>query len=212
MLIEVSGSEESVSERLQTFMGRKLNLENDSVLIASNKSQEREMWAMREQVPTCLMDLSRQHGGRLYKYDLSLTMPQMHEVVSALQDRLNEEKSYKFPSLNIEVCNFGHCGDLNLHLNILARPRASHERTHGDLESLPSQLDALQGVLDECIAKEVTARRGSLSAEHGVGQLKKKYMTLARSEEEVSLMRAIKKVFDPAGILNPTTMLDVQSV
>ena len=48
LLIEVSGSEESVSERLQTFMGRKLNLENDSVLIASNKSQEREMWAMRE--------------------------------------------------------------------------------------------------------------------------------------------------------------------
>ena len=83
----------------------------DKVLLPSNKSQERDLWTVREHVPVSLMQLSRQHGGRLYKYDLSLTMPQMQEVVSLLQRRIATEKEDKFPFLDVQVCNFGHCGD-----------------------------------------------------------------------------------------------------
>ena len=79
--------------------------------------------------------------------------------------------------------------------------------TTGDGRDVGGQLDGLQLVLDQCVAEEVTARRGSLSAEHGVGQLKRKYMSLARSDEELSLMRAVKAVFDPRGIMNPSAML-----
>lgn len=216
LLVEVSG-EEGVTERLHTFVMRHMGKgDADRVILPSNQSQERDLWAMREHVPVSLMQLSRQHGGRLYKYDLSLTIPQMHEVVSLLQRRITVEKGANFPSLNIQVCTFGHCGDLNLHLNILARPSVPVSRSDpeavADEESAESrdvggQLDALQRVLDQCVAEEVTARRGSLSAEHGVGQLKRKYMSLARSDEELSLMRAVKAVFDPRGIMNPSAML-----
>lgn len=213
LLLEVSGSEEGVAERLQSFMMRHVDIVKNNVVMASNKSQEREIWAVRENVPISLMQLSREGGGRLYKYDLSLTMPQMEEVVSILKGRTAAEKPQSFPSLHIEVCNFGHCGDLNLHLNILARPTVTpgSQCADSDSKSVAAQLAVLQDVLDECIAQEVTARRGSLSAEHGVGQLKKKYMPLARSEEELSVMRAIKKVLDPAGIMNPTAVLPAAS-
>lgn len=209
LLVEVSGSEEGVTDRLHAFVMRHVDMDSaDKVLLPSNKSQERDLWTVREHVPVSLMQLSRQHGGRLYKYDLSLTMPQMQEVVSLLQRRIATEKEDKFPFLDVQVCNFGHCGDLNLHLNILARPLCSGEEQEQEQEKdVGRQLDALQVVLDEGVADEVIKRRGSLSAEHGVGQLKKRYMSRARSEEEISLMRAIKAVVDPQNIMNPSAML-----
>ena len=61
--------------------------------------------------------------GRLYKFDISLTLEQMRLVVGAVMKRVMENAD-KLPSLVVESACFGHCGDLNLHLNVLARPKA----------------------------------------------------------------------------------------
>ena len=206
VLIAVSGSSSDAEERLQTFVhGHAHDVEN-KVILPRNMSQARAVWDLRESVPIALMQLSRlgREKGRLYKYDISLTLQQMTEVVAAVVSRVAE--SDRVPSLLVEPACFGHCGDLNLHLNVLARPRADvkHEEGSGGIEM---ELDALQDILDKAVAEEVSCRRGSLSAEHGVGQLKKKYMPLVRGPEELRLMRSIKALFDPNGIMNPTCML-----
>ena len=154
------------------------------------------------------MQLSRQGPvkGRLYKYDISLTLEQMRQVVGAVMKRV-AENSERLSSLLVEPACFGHCGDLNLHLNILGRPKADSKREEC-ANMVESELDMLQDILDNAVAEEVSSRRGSLSAEHGVEQLKKRYMPLVRSPEELRLMKGIKALFDPRGIMNPTCMFD----
>ncbi len=203
VLMEVSGAGD-VEERLQKFVSEYASDTEERVLLPSNESQARAVWRIRENVPISLMQLSRRGGqgqGQLYKYDVSVTLAQMKEVVAAVVRRV-ERSSEKIPSLLVETACFGHCGDLNLHLNILARAKKDGS------DAIEAQLQALQKILDNAVAEEVSVRRGSLSAEHGVGQLKKKYMGLARSKEELRLMRGIKRLFDPRGILNPTCMLE----
>jgi len=83
---------------------------------------------------------------------------------------------------------FGHIGDGNLHVNILG-------------------LSPDDMTIDEAVFRLVSSYGGSISAEHGIGKTKRPYLLLHRSSEEVSLMRQMKEVFDPHGILNPEVLL-----
>jgi FAD/FMN-containing dehydrogenase len=60
----------------------------------------------------------------------------------------------------------------------------------------------------DLLCRLLSAHGGSISAEHGIGLLKKPYLAQARSEQEISLMRAMKRVFDPAGVCNPGKLFD----
>ena len=97
---------------------------------------------------------------------------------------------------DFEVCWYGHIGDGNLHLNILRPDRMSVDEffAHGNTMS-PE------------IFKLVSARNGSISAEHGVGLLKRDYLDYSRSGAELDLMHGLKQLFDPAHILNPGKLL-----
>jgi FAD/FMN-containing dehydrogenase len=83
---------------------------------------------------------------------------------------------------------YGHLGDGNLHVNILG-------------------LDPEDGAVDEAVLRLATGRGGTISAEHGVGIAKVKWLGLVRSEEEIALMRSLKTAFDPAGVLSPGRVL-----
>jgi len=85
---------------------------------------------------------------------------------------------------------FGHAADGNLHVSV---------RMSG--HSVP------ESQIEQAVYEIVSRRRGSISAEHGIGSLKREFLHLSRSPEEISLMRAIKKALDPNGILNPGKVL-----
>ncbi len=87
---------------------------------------------------------------------------------------------------------FGHVGDGNLHVNVL-KPEAM-----SDVQFWESCHEA-----DHTIFKTVQQFKGSISAEHGVGLLKRDFIRYTRTELELELMRGIKRAFDPKGIMNP---------
>ena len=93
-------------------------------------------------------------------------------------------------ALNVaaEVILFGHLGDGNVHVNVTGVP-LDDERVTASVFGL------------------VAALHGSISAEHGIGTAKRRYLHLVRSPEEIATYRAIKRAFDPVGILNPHVLL-----
>jgi FAD/FMN-containing dehydrogenase len=116
--------------------------------------------------------------------------------VPALLAEVEALVSASYP--DFEIVWFGHIGDGNVHLNILKPDDLSQ--------------DEFQQRCGESVSVgvfEAVARHGgSISAEHGVGLLKKPYLRYSRSAAELALMRGMKRVFDPAGILNPGKLLD----
>ena len=97
---------------------------------------------------------------------------------------------------DFEVVWYGHIGDGNLHLNILKPAQLSN-----------AEFVSLCGGVSRKIGQLLAKYKGSVSAEHGVGLLKRDYLHYSRSETEINLMRSVKKVFDPNGILNPGKLI-----
>jgi len=93
---------------------------------------------------------------------------------------------------DLEVLWYGHIGDGNLHLNILKPEHLGLE----DFEHRAHEISERTYALTQAFG-------GSISAEHGIGILKSPWLSRARSEDEIRVMRGIKQVFDPAGIFNP---------
>ena len=87
---------------------------------------------------------------------------------------------------------FGHVADGNIHFII------------GKKENSPEIIEAVNEIIYANLAKN----KGSVSAEHGIGLDKKAYLNTSRSEEEINLMRVLKKALDPKGILNPGRIID----
>ena len=155
-------------------------------VVSQSEAQAKSLWQLREGISESLASYTP------YKNDLSVRISEVPEFLADV-DRYVSESYPEF-----EVCWYGHIGDGNLHLNILRPKDMSVEEffKHG------------HGMSPK-IFEIVASRRGSISAEHGVGLLKKDYLRYSRSELEVSIMRQIKKVFDPHGIMNPGKIFDI---
>jgi FAD/FMN-containing dehydrogenase len=97
---------------------------------------------------------------------------------------------------DFEVCWYGHIGDGNLHLNILKPEGMSVEEFMAQGHAMSPNIFSL-----------VQERKGSISAEHGVGLLKKDFLGYSRSDAEIRLMQGLKALFDPHQILNPGKLL-----
>jgi FAD/FMN-containing dehydrogenase len=187
--------------------------------------QEKELWTIREDLPLCLMQLSRPPRGvtsaaaaatakqcvKLYKYDVSIALKDTDAVVRMIKMQMEKEMKSGCAGVTegvqLEFCCFGHAGDQNLHLNVLlhvgcdAAPTLQPGATHDHL------IKVVQAVLDRTVFNAVLSVKGSVSAEHGVGQQKRQVMAVARSPAELALMSAIKRSLDPNGILNPGKLI-----
>ena len=155
-------------------------------VVSRSDAQAQALWTLREGISESIAPCTP------YKNDLSVRISDVPDFLDEIDGIVGEH----YPDL--EVCWYGHIGDGNLHLNILKPDDLSidafYERCH---RISPALFDA------------VRARRGSISAEHGVGLLKRDFLEFSRSPAEIALMRSLKRVFDPNGVMNPGKLLAV---
>lgn len=186
LLLEYEGAEQHQAAMLELFEDA---LEQGQIIdgvIAGSGVEARRLWGLRENISESLSP--RQP----YKNDLSVRVSQLPDFVAAAQALCAEQA----PAL--EVAWFGHIGDGNLHINVLPPP-------HWDM----AHFERVCADLAQALASLLHAYGGSVSAEHGIGMLKKAQLGFTRSAAEVALMQGVKAVFDPDGILNPGKIFDV---
>jgi FAD/FMN-containing dehydrogenase len=155
------------------------------VALGHSLSASEQLWRLRETIP----EAQARAGGNV-KHDISLPLARIADFVQEAGERL----AHQFPWAQVLV--FGHLGDGNLHYNVGARPGESPEKVFDHEQAL-----------NEIVYDAVAARRGSLSAEHGLGQLKRDMAAHYKSPVELALMRAIKFAVDPDGRMNPGKLL-----
>lgn len=179
LLIEVDGNNMDVlytdAEHITTVLQQ---YDTGEILLADNEAQKTMLWSLRRKVGEAVKSQS------IYKEEDTVVpraaLPQLLATVKRLG------KQYGFQS----VC-YGHAGDGNLHVNIIKGALTDDEWNH----QLPIAIREL--------FTETVKLGGTLSGEHGIGLVQKNYMDIAFDATQISLMKAIKKVFDPNGILNP---------
>jgi FAD/FMN-containing dehydrogenase len=154
-------------------------------VLSQSLAQAKALWKLREDISETLWHWQP------YKNDISVRVSRMPDFLR----EVDELVAGRYP--DFEVIWYGHIGDGNLHLNILRPETLSNE-----------EFVAKCGTVSAEIGQLLAKYEGSISAEHGVGLLKKDYLHYSRSPLEIKLMREIKKVFDPNLILNPGKLFD----
>ncbi|MCB0333458.1 MAG: FAD-binding oxidoreductase [Bdellovibrionales bacterium] len=181
-LIELEKETASALDELEPVLAPLLEsgIMKDAV-VSQSTQQANEFLELRELVGETLSSHYQPH-----KNDLSVPVAAVEEFITEANTFFQRDYPLFSPIY------FGHLGDGNIHLNI-PRPK--------ELEA--SEFFTLAHKADEEIFQILTRLGGSISAEHGIGLLKKDYLHFSRSEEELAYMRALKGVFDPDNIMNP---------
>lgn len=156
-------------------------------VMAQSDAQAAALWRLREGITESLA------AHKPYKNDISVRIGAVPGFLQEIQTLLTRE----YPQT--EVVWFGHIGDGNLHINVLKPPSLA------DAEFI-AQCEHVTKLLAETLQRH----GGSISAEHGIGLVKRAYLESTRSAPEIALMRGVKTVFDPNGILNPGKLFDPQ--
>ena len=149
-------------------------------VLAQSEAQAAALWRLREGITESLA------AHKPYKNDISVRISAVPGFLADIQDLLARE----YP--HMEVVWFGHIGDGNLHINVLPPASLSEADFIAQCEHVTKLL-----------AQTLQQHGGSISAEHGIGLVKRAYLASTRGTEEIALMRGVKAVFDPNGILNP---------
>jgi FAD/FMN-containing dehydrogenase len=168
---------------LQTALER--STIGDAVL-AESVAQARALWHVRESIP-----LAQSQEGPNIKHDIALP-------VSAIADFVRHTDAALLAAFpGSRIVNFGHLGDGNLHYNLQAAAGVSAQ----------DFIDQQEQAVNRIVYDAVAARGGSISAEHGIGALKRDELQERKSPVALAMMRAIKQALDPNGTLNPGRVL-----
>ncbi len=183
-LLELSDHESAAhaAERLQAILGPAFEADEvDDAVVAQSISEARAMWAVREGIP----EAHARSGGNV-KHDIALPVSAIPDFVAATDAQLLQ----RFPW--IQPSTFGHLGDGNLHYNM------------GTKDGVPIAVAfEHQKEINRIVHDAVAARGGSISAEHGLGQLKRDDIGRYKPAVELELMRRIKNALDPLNLMNP---------
>ncbi len=167
---------------MMEFLGSLIEEDIASDAVISHSDAEfKALWALRENISESVNVI-----GHVYKNDISVSIHKLAAFVGEL------ERELAIAPKEIDLILFGHIGDGNLHLNYIG----------------PSSLDKaefkkLAKSFEQRVFELLKCYKGSISAEHGIGLVKKHDLHFSRSEEEILWMKKIKTLFDPKGILNP---------
>lgn len=179
LLIEVDGFDpEELMKQCERIVEVLERFETDEILFAESQAQKDQLWKLRRKVGEAVKSHS------IYKEED--TVVPRYELPKLLKSVKEIGAKYGFQS----VC-YGHAGDGNLHINIL-KGELSDEFWNDGLPTAISEL-----------FEEVVALGGTISGEHGIGYVQKRYMPIAFKPIHIEIMRQIKCIFDPKGILNP---------
>jgi FAD/FMN-containing dehydrogenase len=155
-------------------------------MLAASEAQAEALWRLRDSISE-----AERHAGAAAKHDISVpvsAMPRFVESVAAAVER-------RFPGT--KVIAFGHLGDGNVHFNVQAPPGADGGRW---LEEEAPAVSAF-------VYAETSEAGGSISAEHGIGRMKREALAASASPVQLAAQRAIKRALDPKGIMNPGKLL-----
>jgi glycolate oxidase len=181
LLVAVDGSKEEVEKNASLI--ERIIKENGGfdVLRAKSKEEEDKLWDVRRAISPSLM----KYGTLKINEDVVVPRSKVPELISTIEAIGRAHNTF--------VANFGHAGDGNIHVNFLC--------SHNDLDSIARARECVK----ETFALSI-ALGGSISGEHGIGYVKAAYLDMAVDAPTLEIMKAIKKVFDPNGILNPGKM------
>ncbi|RDB28695.1 D-lactate dehydrogenase [cytochrome] 2, mitochondrial [Hypsizygus marmoreus] len=190
VLVETSGGrrehdEEKLADLLESLLEAEKPLINTGVL-AQSPAQFASLWALREGVTEAVSK-----EGKPYKYDISVPLSTFQEVVDGTREHLRSKGLLGDHAVK-HVIGYGHVGDGNLHLNIVAE----------------SYTPEIQDALEPYVYEVVASHRGSVSAEHGIGAMKTHALHYSKSDVSIAWMKKIKDLFDPHGIMNPGKVLE----
>lgn len=179
LLIEVDGNYPDILfQEAEKIMNVVEQFKIDEVLFADTEDQKNALWKMRRSVAEAVK------ANSIYKEED--TVVPRYELPKLLQGIKQIGNKYGFKS----VC-YGHAGDGNLHVNIIK----------GDMTDTNWNTEVTKGIRE--IFELTVSLKGTLSGEHGIGYVQKNYMDIAFNTTQLQLMKGIKSIFDPNGILNP---------
>jgi FAD/FMN-containing dehydrogenase len=185
VVLENSDHESETHARVQFERLLEAALERGCVLdavVAENLAQARALWHVRESIP-----LAQAQEGLNIKHDISIAVSRIPAFVQETDAKLQQH----FP--DVRMVNYGHLGDGNLHYNVQAPANTDAE----------AFLREQEGAMNALVYDVVDRYNGSISAEHGIGSLKREKLAHHKSPVALNAMRSIKRALDPDNLLNP---------
>ncbi|KAI3646988.1 hypothetical protein MP228_007209 [Amoeboaphelidium protococcarum] len=191
VLLETSGSNmEHDQDKLQSFLSDMMDGDNDQVIVdgvlAQDRAQANQIWSIREGIPEACSK-----SGAVYKYDISMPVPVLYKLVEDTKQHLRQcgifQSNHVQNNIVNDVIGYGHVGDGNLHLNVSAKGYS----------------EKVQSCLEPWVYEWTQKHGGSISAEHGLGVMKRDYVGYSKTPQSILFMKQIKNIFDPHHIMNP---------
>lgn len=183
VLLEALGSDQSLDqERFENMLEAAMDqVLIDDAVIAQSQAESNALWRVRDSAGelTQLLDLQA-------KFDISIPTLDIGRFIEACKTSVKN----RWPQA--QSVAFGHIGDSNVHFNVQVPPEKGQSQ---------------EGELARMVYGKVREANGSISAEHGIGLVKREYLGHSRTPEEIQLMRLLKHTLDPHGILNPGKVL-----
>ncbi len=181
LIVAVDGFREEVERNAQTIERILKDNGGFDTLRSKSKEEEDKLWDVRRAISPSLM----KYGTLKLNEDVVVPRSRVPELISKIEDIGRRHNTF--------VANFGHAGDGNIHVNFMC-----------DKDN-PESIARARQCVKETFALSI-ALGGSISGEHGIGYVKAQYLDMAIDKPTLEVMKAIKRVFDPNGILNPGKM------
>ncbi len=177
LMIEVDGDESGIDATVERVVSAANSADAD-IAVAQTTEEQAQLWAARKALSPTL----RQVAPKKINEDVVVPVSRIPRLIETLDDIATRHA--------ITIVSFGHAGNGNIHVNLLVDPDD------------PAQMAGAEHALDE-VFDAVLRLDGTLSGEHGIGLVKRTFVAREVPPDSLDLMRGIKAVFDPAGILNP---------
>ena len=179
LLLQVEGSSQQVCHETLEAIAAACGVEGESVFVAQTVLQQERLWKGRRSIREAL----REESPVLLAEDCVVPRGEIAEFLKHLKEYLRTR--------SLRSVMFGHAGDGNVHIDVLK-------------DSMPTdQWKAMLPELKREIYRQAIALGGTITGEHGIGCIRREYLGMAKSPEEIELYRRIKHAFDPRGMLNP---------